>query len=695
MRNVILGACLCVAASGAAALSLGASRGAVVLGSPIDLAFEVRPDPGQELASSCISARLVSGATSIADSRVRVTPIVGGTHPMVRVQANLMADEPVLTVTLMAGCEGRVTRTYTFLADLPATGPVNPQGPLDIARLSSAGLQRGARGAAEVAGVFSLESSAGRAPDTEGDRVPTVVRRSRPQTGAAAGQESDRSVRPPRVRAMVPAHAATAASRLVMEPLSLWLDAPLALRLSREEPLLISAPNEARRAEFAALWQLINSSPADLQQSMGRLAKLEADAVVQRTQAETEREQADGLRAQLAKVQSESFSATVVYALGGALALALAGIAWLLRRRQYEAQEAWHHSVALSQDSKNGAVAAAGPDGEPHWQFGPEAADTWQPSTVSPEPTSETQPEPTGAPDTIPLAPMPEMSQPAAAAQVAPRSGKRAQGEQPEALFDIQQQAEFFISIGEHEQAIEVLRRHIDGQDDATPSVYVELLRLFHMLGRTDSFNQLRQQFQECFNVQVPRFTQFKQLYESGHALEDYPEALAQIEALWSSPEVLSVLDELLYRCDDDQDVERFELAAFDDLLLLQTIAQTTPAHLRGVPPPRARTTPRAVVATPSDGVRTPASLASRSLDSVAGDLSLMPSGYGQLVEPKPVEELLDVDLSAPTQFSLSEHWPASSSAGAPASGPSVGFAMDNDRQELSLELERVKSRRG
>ncbi|MBS0293297.1 MAG: hypothetical protein JSS01_12380 [Proteobacteria bacterium] len=697
MRNVFLGACLCAAASGAAALSLGASRGAVVLGSPIDLTFEVRPDPGQELASSCIAARLVSGTTSVADSRVRVTPIVGGTHPMVRVQANMMAEEPVLTVTLLAGCDGRVTRTYTFLADLPATGPVNPQGPLDIARLGNTGTPRGALARGEASAAFALGSSAARVADTLGDPLPSIVRRERPQARAATGGEADRPPRP-RARPVVPAPAATAASRLVMEPLDLWLDAPLALRLSREEPLLLSAPNEARRAEFAAMRQLLNSSPADLQQTMGRLAKLEADAAQQRAQAEAEREQATGLRAQLAKSQAESFSATVVYALGGALALAVAGIAWLLRRRQSEALQAWHHSVAVSEAGTNGAVASVGPDGEPQWEFEPEAADTWQPSTVSPEPMPEAQTEPGNMPDTMPMAQLPAVApapqpQSAPARPGGPRSGPRPQAEQPEALFDIQQQAEFFISIGEHEQAIEVLRRHIEGQGDATPSMYVELLRLFHMLGRTDSFNQLRGQFQECFNVQVPRFTQFKQLYESGHALEDYPEALAQIEALWSSPEVMVVLDELLYRRDDGQDTERFELAAFDDLLLLHTIAQTTPAHLRGAPPPRTRTTPRGSAARPA-GERPATSMASRSLDSVAGDLSLMPSGYDQLVRPAAVEEMLDVDLSAPTQFSLSEHWPAPAAA-APVSGPSVGFAMESDRQELSLELEQIKRRPG
>lgn len=44
-----------------------------------------------------------------------------------------------------------------------------------------------------------------------------------------------------------------------------------------------------------------------------------------------------------------------------------------------------------------------------------------------------------------------------------------------------------------------------------------------------------------------------------------------------------------------------FDLAAYEDLLLLYAIAQTTPASVRGAPPPRARTTPED--ATLSEGI--------------------------------------------------------------------------------------------
>ena len=61
------------------------------------------------------------------------------------------------------------------------------------------------------------------------------------------------------------------------------------MRLAREEPLLVSAPDEARRAEFAALWKALNTSPENLRESMALLDKLQGEAAAQVRQAEAEK----------------------------------------------------------------------------------------------------------------------------------------------------------------------------------------------------------------------------------------------------------------------------------------------------------------------------------------------------------------------------------------------------------------------
>ncbi|HQQ68855.1 MAG TPA: hypothetical protein PLL92_00875 [Alicycliphilus sp.] len=662
-------------ASGVAALSLGPSRGAVVLGSPIDLMFEVRPDAGKDLSSSCLSAHLVSGATTISDSRVQVTPVLGGAVPMVRVQARITADEPVLTVTLAAGCEGRVTRTYTFLADPPSAAQAAVQRSLDLAGTAA----RGGDGRPDAGAPAARPRGLARALDLQGEDTAPLARAAARPARPATPKTVDKPLRP---RALAPDPAAP---RLVVEPLDLWLDTPLTLRLSREEPLLISPPDEAKRAQFAALRKALNAAPESLQESIAQLDKLQADAAAQGQQLQAEQATVAELRQRLEQVEAHSFSATWVYGLGGLLALAVGAVAWLARRPRREELQAWRHSVARNAGLKNGAVAFDGPDGQQQWQVEPDAQDTWQPSSVPPqeEPGDHL---PVDAPDTVPVGPSAVATEPApldaATAPAAPKAARVQQIVPPEAVFDIQQQAEFFISIGEHEQAIEVLRAHIEEHGDAMPWAYLELLRLFHMLGRTQSFNRLREQFQERFNVRVPGFGQFQ---NGGHCLDDYSEALAEIEALWSSPDVMGVLDGFLFRRDAQHEVERFDLEAFDDLLLLLAIAQTTPAHLRGAPPPRARTTPR--VNANANRVSLPPE---RSLDSVAGDLTLMPSGYDVLT-PQPEHAALDVDLS---QLRAPDIALSDDSAVSAAHPPAVGFGMDSDKFELSFELDQMDKKR-
>lgn len=661
MRKLLTGVCLCTAASGVAALSLGPSRGVVVLGSPIDLMFEVRPDPGQDLASSCLSAQMVLGSQRLSDARVQVTPVLGGPSPMVRVQTRVVADEPVLTVTLAAGCQGRVTRTYTFLVDPPASAAAT-HGPVDRTVAVAPRLSGGAGFAAAVTPAIAENRPrdlAGRVPahNADGQAVAIAGGSARPQTRRQAAAAQTPAARP-RVRtlAAAPQAAPTAGPRLLVEPLDLWLDTPLTLRLTRNENLTLSPVDEGRRAEAAALWKTLSTSPEDLQQAMAQLDRLQADAKAHAAQLAAERATAAGLRERLEQAQRERYGAGWVYGLGGLLALAVGGMAWLLRRQRGERERAWSDSVARSAAGNGGGVVTQGPDGQEHWQVEPDAADTWIPSAPLPE--QEHLHLPVDAPDTIPV----EAAEPEPPAP-APRVQRAQQIAPPEALFDIQQQAEFYISIGEHEQAIEVLRAYIQEQGDAMPWAYLEALRLFHMLGRPEDFRRLRAQFEERFNVRIPDLAQF---HDSGRTLEDYPEALAQIEAQWSSPEAMAVLDGFLFRRDHEHVGESFDLAAFDDLLLLLAIVQTTPAHLRGAPPPRARTTPRAGhAALPAD----------RSLDSIAGDLSLMPSGYDG-VAPEPV---LDVDLSQ---------------ARVPDIALGGGPGIDDDGLDLRLELAQMDPKR-
>ncbi len=806
ISNTIIGAGLTAVATGAAAISLGASHGTVVLGAPVDLVFDVQPDPGTDIASSCVRVRLLSGDTAVPDSKVQITPVpaTAGRVPAVRVRAFITADEPVLTAMVTAGCSGGVSRRYVFLSQLPETASSASASarPLDIGQLAgagAAGARPGAPGAAgDTASSGAARGSTRPARAAATDAAPATAAsvaaaqpstRSRPADTAAASTAAAPSSRARRPAPAAPASPAAERARLVMEPLDVWLEAPLPLRNSPElSPASVAAPASAeQRAEAAALWKALNTPVEDVQRAAGRTAQLEGVVATERARAASERAAAADLRQRLDSAESDRFPAVVVYVLLGLVALLLALAAWLWARSRRLRETTWTQVVAAnSQPPVSGvagadAAAEAGPLGVPTRPQGddaplgkPRRLPVMPRGTGAAKPPAPAVPPPVTVPMSVaaalrgddsshfpafadslssavlvegpaltrgaPLQPAasaavaspppsvpapPPVFAPSAAATLPPpapvhapaAATVRTAGPLPEDLFDIQQQAEFFVSVGEHDQAIAVLKQHIAAHGETSAFAYLELLRLYHTLGRVESFHQLREQFRAQFNVFVPEFGTF---HRAGRTLLGFPDALAAIEAEWSSPAVLGVIEGLLFRQADAVLAMQFDLAAFDDLLLLLAIAQTTPASARGEAPPRRRTTP---METPDDealAAQYPAPAAAReaerdeelrSFDTLSGGLTWeslpapLPPMPSPAVPPSAAtptapaslysdpDAMLDLDLSDPPHLTLSDLPPMPVTA-PPAPGEPVGFGMDNDRLELRLELDELHRKR-
>jgi len=154
-----------------------------------------------------------------------------------------------------------------------------------------------------------------------------------------------------------------------------------------------------------------------------------------------------------------------------------------------------------------------------------------------------------------------------------------------EAIFDIRQQAEFFVSLGQTDQAVRILEHRINENGESSPLIYLDLLKIFHAMGLKSDFRQFREDFNLLFNGKVPEFAAFR---DEGKDLEAYPHVLAHIVALWSTSKVLMVIEAAIFRDPWDDRSEPFELAAFRDLLLLHAIAQSNanPAVSRAVDVP-------------------------------------------------------------------------------------------------------------
>lgn len=127
LRNQFLGIACLTAAAQACALTLGTPQNPVVLGAPLDVRITIVPDPGQTLDSSCIQAQVMQGEVF---TPVRTTLIAPQT---LRIRSQQAINEPLVSLTVSAGCSGQISRSYTLFADppqlLPSTQPAAALSP--------------------------------------------------------------------------------------------------------------------------------------------------------------------------------------------------------------------------------------------------------------------------------------------------------------------------------------------------------------------------------------------------------------------------------------------------------------------------------------------------------------------------------------------------------------------------------------
>lgn len=164
---------------------------------------------------------------------------------------------------------------------------------------------------------------------------------------------------------------------------------------------------------------------------------------------------------------------------------------------------------------------------------------------------------------------------PQPAAPSGSQAGTRRRRIDSDESIDIRQRAEFFVSLGQTDQAVQVLEARIAQDKTSCPQAYLDLLQLFHSLGLKADYQQLGAEFSQIFNVQVPEFSAFD---DEGRDLEDYPGTVDRLIAVWERPPALDVLEHLLYRQDGETAHQPFDLAGFRDLLMLHAVAQAARA---------------------------------------------------------------------------------------------------------------------
>ena len=650
-------------------MSLGRHSGAALIGRPLDMSVQAVLDAQDEAGNLCLEADVFYADNKLDRSRVRVTLEKSATAPQqarIRIRSTALVDEPIVTVYLRVGCLLKTERRYVSLAELaseavpdknipaalpPAASivPVRPAAlpPANIANPTADAQAPPSAKTAKPARRSRADAPASLAP-AEAGRVPLANEQTQ-----APRPKAPREAAPPNSNKAV----ASTRARLRLEPLDLAIERDPQLK-SSAELLSIPAANPLERAAASALWRALSAQPQDILRDTEQLQALENSVRGLQAQSQKTLLSIDDLNLKLQKAQEERYANPLVYGLIALLLAALVGLIFLLRRRlsgrggksgdkpwwrkneTYESQQhAWEDS-SPPQDVINlhgigtGRLVPAHKSAllDQNVDFDLDHAG----SRAGTAPRVSVQ----DSIDSIPLASR-DRSDFGSSMLHAPRAVKA------EELFDVQQQADFFVSIGQHEQAIEVLRSHIGENHETSALVYLDLFNLYHQLSRPAEYESLRSGFNQRFNAQIPTF----ELYtDKNLGLESYRHALSRIEALWPSPKVLEIIEESLFRRPDNH-ADSFNLEAYRELLMLYSVAKE-------IISPEAKTAARQfdLPATPADGADSrPMTFKSTSIQPLSASMDAsQQTEHGVLVEPLRASEIppvsrrlgLDIDLS-------------------------------------------------
>ncbi len=601
------------------ALSLGRSRGAAVLGRPLDVSVLAGLEP-QETApdAACFNAEVFYGDTKISPQNVTVTPLrTSPSELTLRVRSSAVIDEAFVTVYMRATCGQNISKRFVLLSD----SPTEQASSANVSNLPLLGAPTATPLSTPRA---ETRSSTARTAPSAADAQAAKAERAQKREAARqlrAEQKQSVPVKSPVAKADIP-EAAVAASRKGMSP-SLGSSTPktagrlkvdlLEFEPGREPSLrssaeLLSQPTAdmQARAQAAAMWRAINASPEDLLRDAQRLKTIEADVLAMSQLTKQQTQELTAIKTDLAQAQRSRYANPLVYALGGLTLASLAFAAWAWRRSSRVGSQAsghWWGSAHNSSldDSRSGLSKMGGSElnsaeGGSSVEVGKRRSQDRERDFVAASKLVAPNSDLAGLTDIPISAPMalntlgrtnipnsvqtstfnrPEIARGAVSATLQqPDFGHSSiAGLRPvnaEELFDIQQQADFFMSLGQHTQAIDILQNHISDNVETSALAYLDLFDIYHKVGMQDEFVALRDEFNRVFNAQVPEYASYG---SKSRGLEEYQSAVERIQALWPNPKVLEIIEESIFR-KPDRDNEPFDLLAYRELMLLYAVAK-------------------------------------------------------------------------------------------------------------------------
>lgn len=659
LTSCAIAAALLVFSVGSHALTLGRARGAAIVAQPLNVSIAVSANADEDVSDVCFEADVFYGESRVDGSRVTVSAdtATAGQTWSVRISSRLPVDEPVVTVYLRSTCSAKASRRYVLLADVatdsvsatPALPSVLASPVTSVPAVGKPVVDAGGKNAASVVGGAAADT---RAPDAKRKRERELPEK--PTSASTRNASSSKS-------------GASTKPRLKLAPLDLSVERDPVLQST---PELLSTPTEdnQKRGEAIALWRALNLTPEDVMRDAARLQGLEATVRELSSISKSNQQQMQALKGALEQSDRERYSNPVVWGLGGAILLLLAGGVWLLRRQQSgSSNSAWWQPDAESALSPElaDAVHADAPDIDLSIATAPPVSSTGGAmATLVQQPLADVdidlhlEPVPAVGAEASQTKQVRNTPVPASVAlpsrtmelrEFSHSMSGSLRSMNTQEMLDIRQQAEFFVTLGQYDDALSLLQGHIADATEANPLVYLDLLKILHTLSRKDEFDSYRAEFNAIFTGQVAEYKDFSKPSEG---LEVYPELCAHLSKLWPSREALHFIEGCLVRNANAAATMLFELEAFKELLLLHGVATRLVEALDGAPVSFSASRPVAPVApafhtgpSPLD-VSLPVSASAPAEVDFELDISL---DLPEQPVPAPVDNLIDFDPSGLT----------------------------------------------
>jgi hypothetical protein len=138
-----------------------------------------------------------------------------------------------------------------------------------------------------------------------------------------------------------------------------------------------------------------------------------------------------------------------------------------------------------------------------------------------------------------------------------------------EELIDLEQQAEFFVVLGQDAAAIDLLVEHLRHTGGGSPLPYLKLLEIHRRRGDREDYERSRVRFNQRFNAYAPEWGTD---LGAGRSLDTYSGVLPRLEKVWPRPlDAMAELEALLFRKSRG---ELFDLPAYREVLFLYSLAR-------------------------------------------------------------------------------------------------------------------------